>query len=125
MTTFKPVVLAAALAAMLSGAHALAKEWPRPPVHEGSPGRPADPMANLPSATGAQTTIPGGAVTGAGNPQLESAASASEGLRGRAVAAELEAQARDQPHARDAAAAQGSTLDTGAAGEVGSESGAR
>jgi hypothetical protein len=31
--------------------------------------RPADPTANLPSDTGAQTTLPSGAVTGAGQPQ--------------------------------------------------------
>lgn len=31
--------------------------------------RPADPTANLPSGTGAQTTLPSGAVTGAGQPQ--------------------------------------------------------
>lgn len=30
---------------------------------------PADPTANLPSATGSQTTLPSGAVTGAGQPQ--------------------------------------------------------
>lgn len=31
--------------------------------------RPADPTANLPSASGSQTTLPSGAVTGAGQPQ--------------------------------------------------------
>jgi hypothetical protein len=31
--------------------------------------RPANPEANLPSDTGSQTTLPSGAVTGAGQPQ--------------------------------------------------------
>jgi hypothetical protein len=45
------------------------------PVHAQQAGdatvdpRPADPTANLPSDTGAQTTLPSGAVTGAGQPQ--------------------------------------------------------
>jgi hypothetical protein len=45
------------------------------PVHAQESGdatvdpRPADATANLPSDTGAQTTLPSGAVTGAGQPQ--------------------------------------------------------
>jgi hypothetical protein len=118
MITLKPVMLAAALAAMASGAHVLAQEPAK--VHELAPteARPADPLANLPSATGAQATLPSGAVVGAGNPQLETAATAEAGLRGRAVAAELQAQearGANQPQ-RDAGTAPGGTDDPGAGG---------
>jgi hypothetical protein len=118
MITFKPAMLAAAVAAMVSGAHALAQEPAKAPELAPTEARPADPLANLPSATGAQATLPTGAVTGAGNPQLETAATVEAGLRGRAVAAELQAQearGADQTQ-RDAGTAQGGTNNPGAGG---------
>jgi hypothetical protein len=127
MLAFKSAMLAAAIATMASGAHVLAQEPASTPELAPTEARPADPLANLPSATGAQATLPSGAVTGAGNAQLETAARAEAGLRGRAVAAELQAQearGSDQPH-RDAGGAQGGANDPGAGGAIPSEPRAR
>jgi hypothetical protein len=58
-----PFLAAAALAAC-------SEAPPTPEVQTGSsPVRPDNPAANLPSDSGAQTTLPSGAVTGAGQPQ--------------------------------------------------------
>lgn len=56
---------ALAAAAVLAHAPAHARQAANAPIDP----RPADPTANLPSDTGAQTTLPSGAVTGAGQPQ--------------------------------------------------------
>ena len=69
-------VAAFATAAILAIPHGRAQERqpvpvnPRPanPAAPVDP-RPANPAANLPSDTGSQTTLPSGAVTGAGQPQ--------------------------------------------------------
>ena len=60
-----------ALVAALSfaAAPALAQDAKKSPVQTGDAARPSDPTANKPSASGAQTTTPSGAVTGAGHPQ--------------------------------------------------------
>jgi hypothetical protein len=59
-----PLMAAAALAACSEGP-------PTPEVQRtaASDVRPADPTANLPSDSGSHTTLPSGAVTGAGHPQ--------------------------------------------------------
>lgn len=59
------VLNALAAAAILASAQVYAQQGGNVP----SSPRPADPTANLPSATGSQTTLPSGAVTGAGQPQ--------------------------------------------------------
>jgi hypothetical protein len=59
------VITALATAAILASAHVHAQQGGNVPANP----RPADPTANLPSATGSQTTLPSGAVTGAGQPQ--------------------------------------------------------
>lgn len=59
------VIAAIATAAIFAGAYVHAQQGGNVPA---SP-RPADPTANLPSASGSQTTLPSGAVTGAGQPQ--------------------------------------------------------
>ena len=58
----------AALIAALEGAAAGAYAQQQQPTTT-PPARPRDPAANLPSDTGSQTTLPRGAVTGAGQPQ--------------------------------------------------------
>lgn len=57
----------AAIAAATAGALATFAAGAQAPAN--APLRPKDPTANLPSDTGSQTVIPGGAVTGAGQPQ--------------------------------------------------------
>ena len=59
------VLGALATACVLAHAPAHAQHAGSAPVDP----RPANPAANLPSDTGVQTTLPSGAVTGAGQPQ--------------------------------------------------------
>ena len=67
-TCITAAVFSAAAAAFIAGT-AIAQQ-PSAPQAQGSgvPARPANPTANLPSDTGSQTTLPSGAVTGAGQP---------------------------------------------------------
>lgn len=90
MNTIKAAAAAAAVAAVFAGAQAGAQQSTQPPSERGSAARPADPTANQPSATGAQTTTPGGAVTGAGHAQIDRKleVEAGAGLEGRAVRAD-------------------------------------
>jgi hypothetical protein len=60
-----PIIAALATACVLAHAPAYAQRAGNAPIDP----RPADPAANLPSDTGVQTTLPSGAVTGAGQPQ--------------------------------------------------------
>jgi hypothetical protein len=60
-----PVFAAVAAASVLAHTPARAQPAGSAPVDP----RPADGAANLPSDTGVQTTLPSGAVTGAGQPQ--------------------------------------------------------
>lgn len=79
--------------------------------------RPADPTANLPSDTGSQTTLPSGAVTGAGQPQgtvKQPRAGAPGGL---------EQRARSEARMRDDAAA-GATGQTRGTAQTGATRGA-
>jgi hypothetical protein len=64
-------VLALATAIAIAGEDSLAAEHRKKaqPELQPDPARPANPTDNLPSASGAQTTTPAGAVTGAGQPQ--------------------------------------------------------
>ncbi len=59
------VLAALATACVLAHAAAHAQQTGARPIDP----RPADAAANLPSDTGVQTTLPSGAVTGAGQPQ--------------------------------------------------------
>lgn len=84
----------AAVAAMLL-LPACTESPPRPetdaPKLGGDAPRPADATANLPSDTGSQTTLPSGAVTGAGQPQgrtVQPDVGAPGGLERRARAEE-------------------------------------
>lgn len=65
ISTKRSALAAFATAAILIGSQVYAQQTGKVPA---SP-RPADPTANLPSDTGSQTTLPSGAVTGAGQPQ--------------------------------------------------------
>ena len=65
MSRTHSALAAFAAAAILVGTQVHAQQTGNVP---GSP-RPANPAANLPSDTGSQTTLPSGAVTGAGQPQ--------------------------------------------------------
>ena len=60
-----PMFAALAMVSVLACGPAQAQQ----PSHMPRDPRPADPAANLPSDTGVQTTLPSGAVTGAGQPQ--------------------------------------------------------
>ena len=82
--------------------------------------RPADPTANLPSATGSQTTLPSGAVTGAGQPQ-GTVKQPNVGAPGG-----LEERARREARTGASTKATGRTATgaTGAAGATGGASGA-
>jgi hypothetical protein len=68
---FGSALVALAAAVALAGPHALARDSSatKPHAIADDPARPSDSTANLPSASGAQTTTPGGAVTGLGQPQ--------------------------------------------------------
>ena len=57
----RPALVSAALICVLASAHAATKA--------DDTARPRDPTANQPSESGAQSTTPKGAVTGAGQPQ--------------------------------------------------------
>ena len=80
--------------------------------------RPADPTANLPSATGSQTTLPSGAVTGAGQPQgttRQPEVGAPGGLqpRARQEAREAAAAGADGATGATAGSAEGRVPDAG------------
>lgn len=59
------VVVTAAMAALACNP----VQSQQPAAKAQPPARPANPAANLPSDSGSQTTLPSGAVTGAGQPQ--------------------------------------------------------
>jgi hypothetical protein len=89
-SAFTAALAAFAAAAMFSGAAAAA-----PPTPVIDDPRPRDSTANLPSATGSQTTLPGGAVTGAGQPQgrtIQPEVGAPGGLQPRARSEAMEAE---------------------------------
>jgi hypothetical protein len=119
--TLKSAFMATLTAAFFSAAPAYAAPSGEVPAHKGTAAQPADPTANLPSATGAQTTTPGGAVTGAGHAQADTNGSGTgEGLQGRAVAEERPIV--EEKRAREAQAAGepaiGGTSGRGASGSV-------
>jgi hypothetical protein len=92
---FKPALVAAVLA-LSSGAVASAQQSNAPPLQTGDPARPADATANRPSDTGAQSTLPRGAVTGAGHAQTAGQVDAGGrpgGLEAKANAADDTAKA--------------------------------
>lgn len=125
MITLKPVFAATLAAAFISAAAAHAAPSAEAPAHRGTAAQPADPTANLPSTTGAQTTTPGGAVTGAGRAQADTNGSGTgEGLQGRAVAEErpiVEEKRARESHSAERPAV-GGTSGGGAAGSVRSRS---
>ncbi len=66
------LLAATLLAAFAAPVSAQANKPPQsnmPPLQAGSVARPSDPTANKPSESGAQTNMPSGAATGAGQPQ--------------------------------------------------------
>lgn len=112
MNTIKASAVAAAVATLFAGADASAQQSSQQQAPKATAAQPANPNANQPSATGAQTTTPGGAVTGAGQAQIDGKArvEAGAGLEGRAVRADREGtdakatrhtQARGDADARD------------------------
>ena len=83
-----------------------------------TPARPANPTKNLPSDTGSQTTLPSGAVTGAGQPQgtgRQPDVGSPGGLERRARAAD---RASTTAAERSGAAGAAATVPAGDAGET-------
>jgi hypothetical protein len=67
-TSLRAVAAGLATFLIVSG-HALAQQSSTTGATKSDSTRPRDSTANLPSDTGSQTTLPSGAVTGAGQPQ--------------------------------------------------------
>ena len=109
-----PRTVAAILASLVAaGGHALAQQssTPSSTLEKADPSRPRDPTANLPSDSGSQTTLPSGAVTGAGLPY------------GKGKQPDVGNPGGAEPRAREEARQEmrgtGSATGAGAAGEAG------
>jgi hypothetical protein len=105
--------LAAALAAILAtGGPATAQQSSATAGQTADTARPRDSTANLPSDSGAQTSLPSGAVTGAGHPH------------GKGKQADVGAPGGAEPRAREEARQEtrgtGAASTTGGGGEAGS-----
>ena len=96
-------LIAVALALSLTAASVEAQQ----PSSKPDPARPANPAANLPSDSGSQTTLPSGAVTGAGRAEgkgRQPDVGAPGGLERRARQSERSAQQPAAATAGDAGA---------------------
>lgn len=118
MIKYRAVLAAFATAAVLGAAPVGAQQSVAAP----DKARPADPTANLPSDRGAQTTLPSGAVTGAGHPQgttPEPNAAAPGGVVERARD-QARSEGKGEPDSRaDPGASAGSSDDASRGGSSG------